>query len=72
MKNERILQAVDLFREKIELAHNSNTRSQDILHAIRGLLEDINASISIGNNIPADAQQEIMQGIEQIINTNKK
>jgi len=70
MTNEGIQKAAELFREKIELAHNGSNRSQDILQAIREFLKDLGANISNENNIPADAQQEILQGVERIITKN--
>lgn len=60
MKNEGIEQAAELLKEKIQLAHNGNNRSQDILRAIREFLADI------GTNIPVNAQQEILRSVEEL------
>ena len=66
MKNEGIEQAAELFREKIQLAHNSNNRSQDILRAIREFLADIGTNIPNAENIPVNAQQEILRSVEEL------
>ncbi len=66
MKNEGIEQAAELFKEKIQSAQNSNSRSQDILRAIQEFLADIGTNIPKAENIPVNAQQEILRGVEEL------
>ena len=66
MKHEGIEQAAELFREKIQSAQNSNNRSHDILKAIREFLADIGTNIPNTENIPANAQQEILRSVEEL------
>lgn len=67
MKKEGIEKAAELFREKIALAHNSQNRSQEILGAIREFLKDIGTNIESKENSPVSAQQEILPGVDQLI-----
>ncbi len=66
MKNEGIELAAELFKEKVQLAQNSNNRSQDILRAIQEFLADIGTNIPSAENIPVNAQQEILRSVEEL------
>ncbi|CFX77911.1 Uncharacterized [Syntrophomonas zehnderi OL-4] len=66
MKNEGILKAAEQLKQAIELAHNSNNRSQDVLKAIQEFLKNINSNINPGENSPLNSP-DVTQEIENSI-----
>jgi len=64
MKNKGIEQASELFRKRIQMAQNSNNRSQDIFRAIQEFLADIGTNIPNTENTPI--QQEILRSVEEL------